>query len=338
MGSQTRFGMLFDFRNPPQWQKPWHKFYAEMIDFAAWTETLGFTDVWLTEHHDAEDGYSPSPLMIASAIAAKTNKVHIGTAIALAPFYHPVRLAEDGAILDIISNGRIELGFGLGYRPEEFAGYGLSMSTRGARASELLHLVRRLWDGETVSANSKHFKFENAHITPRPVQAHPPLWVGGFSPEAMNRVARFGDGFLWAPGGPDLALAHNMYVKALAEVGKPAEAARMLCIWMWFMVSEDPERTFAEVAPHVLHQINTYAKWLAGTGHESFVPADISTLKASGQLMIMTPDEAIKFFKAQMAIAPVEGFAGLTPPAGLPLDKLAPYIELFANKVIPAFR
>lgn len=338
MTSNTRFGMLFDFRNPSQWHRPWPKFYAEMIDFAAWTETLGFSDVWLTEHHGAEDGYSPSPLVIASAIAAKTKRVHIGTAIALAPFYHPVRLAEDGATLDLISDGRIELGFGLGYRHEEFAAYGIPHSARGSRASEVLHIVRRLWDGETVSVDNKHFKLDNAHIMPRPAQAHPPLWVGGFTPEAFKRAARYGDGFLWATGGPDLATAHRMYVEALAEVGKPADAARMLAIWMWFMVSEDPERTFAEVAPHVLHQINTYAKWLGGTGHESFVPADISTLKASGQLMIMTPDDAIKFFKSQLAIAPLEGFAGLTPPAGIPLDKLAPYIELFANKVIPAFR
>ena len=338
MTLKTRFGLLFDFRNPAQWLKPWPQFYADMIDFAAWTETLGFSDVWLTEHHGAEDGYSPSPLMIASAIATRTKRVHIGTAIALAPFYHPVRLAEDLATLDLISNGRIEFGFGLGYRPEEFAAYGLSMKTRGSRASEVLDIVRRLWDGETVTVDSKHFKLDGAQIMPRPAQAHPPLWVGGFSPEAMKRVARYGDGFMWGPGGPDLAAAHRLYVDALAVEGKPADAARMLQIWMWLMVSEDPERTFAEVAPHVLHQINTYAKWLSGTGHQSFVPADVATLKASGQLMIMTPDEAIKFFKSQMALAPLEGFAGMTPPAGFPLDKLAPYIELFANKVLPAFK
>jgi hypothetical protein len=112
----------------------------------------------------------------------------------------------------------------------------------------------------------------------------------------------------------------------------------MLCGLLWFLVSDDPEKTFAEVAPHILHQINTYARWLQGTTHQTFTPADIGTLKASGQLTVVTPLEAIDIFRKQMAIAPIEGFYGMIPPAGFPLEHLAAHVELFAKKVIPAFR
>src|SRR5687768_4089786 len=98
-----RFGYGFDFRNPKQWFKPWHEFYTDLIDFIVWTESVGFEGVWLAEHHGIEDGYLPSPLTVGTWIAARTKKMRIDTGVALAPFYHPVRLAEDLAVLDILS-------------------------------------------------------------------------------------------------------------------------------------------------------------------------------------------------------------------------------------------
>jgi alkanesulfonate monooxygenase SsuD/methylene tetrahydromethanopterin reductase-like flavin-dependent oxidoreductase (luciferase family) len=326
---------MFDFRNPAEWRRPWAKFYADMIDFCAWTETLGFDDIWLSEHHGAEDGYLPSPLVAATAIAVKTSRIRIGTAIATAPFYHPVRLAEDTAVLDIISDGRLELGLGLGYRQEEFSGYGLALEGRGSMASEIMQIVRRLWSGDTVTFNGRFFKLDGARIMPRPIQEHVPLWVGGFNRAAFRRAALYGDGII---GGGDMAKRHREYCEELAAANKSGAPARMLCGLLWFLVSDDPEKTFAEVAPHILHQINTYARWLQGTTHQTFTPADIGTLKASGQLTVVTPLEAIDIFRKQMAIAPIEGFYGMIPPAGFSLERLAAHVELFANKVIPAFR
>src|SRR6516162_3825450 len=117
--SPLRFGFIFDFRNPPAWQRPWADFYAEGLDYIAWLETIGFDAVWLAEHHGVEDGYLPSPLVIGAAIAARTKRMRISPGIAIAPFYHPVRLAEDIAVLDNISNGRAEVALGIGYREVE---------------------------------------------------------------------------------------------------------------------------------------------------------------------------------------------------------------------------
>ena len=109
MSTKLRFGLWYDFRNPPAWKRPYDQLYSEIFDQIAWGEQNGFEDIWLSEHHFIEDGYSPSLLPIASAIAARTKKIRIGTSVMLLPFHNPVRLAEDAATVDVISGGRFEL-------------------------------------------------------------------------------------------------------------------------------------------------------------------------------------------------------------------------------------
>ncbi|MBI3801929.1 MAG: LLM class flavin-dependent oxidoreductase, partial [Deltaproteobacteria bacterium] len=109
------FGLWYAFRNPPQWRRSYQDIYAEIIDQIVWAEGIGYDDIWLTEHHFADDGHAPSPLPQAAAIAVKTKKIRIGTGVLLLPLYHPVRVAEDGATIDILSGGRFELGVGVGY-------------------------------------------------------------------------------------------------------------------------------------------------------------------------------------------------------------------------------
>src|SRR3990167_5118163 len=109
MSVKLSFGYLYDLRNPPQWERPWPQVYAETLDFIEWTETVGFDGAWVPEHHGAPDGYIPSPLVALAAIAARTKRMKIGSGVALAPLYHPVRFAEDCAVLDILANGRLEM-------------------------------------------------------------------------------------------------------------------------------------------------------------------------------------------------------------------------------------
>ncbi len=120
--AKIQFGLNLEFRNPRQFYRDPAKLYADIIEHAVWAEGLGYDYIFLTEHHFTDDDWAPSPLMLLSAIAARTKRVRLSTSIMLLPFYHPVRLAEDGAVLDIISGGRYELAAGLGDRPEEFGG------------------------------------------------------------------------------------------------------------------------------------------------------------------------------------------------------------------------
>jgi probable F420-dependent oxidoreductase len=193
---KLRFGLWYDFRNPAQWRQPSDRLYREILDQIAWGENNGFDDVWLSEHHFIEDGYLPSILPAAAAIAARTNRIRIVSGVLLVPFHNPVRLAEDIATVDVISGGRFELGAGVGFKREEFEGFGVPFKERGARTNQSLEIIRRALAGETVTFKSEFFEFQNIKVTPEPIQKpHPPIWLGGFTPAALRRAARFGDGF-----------------------------------------------------------------------------------------------------------------------------------------------
>src|SRR6185437_10664707 len=120
-----RVGTIVGFQNPAPWRAEWTELYSSTLDFVREAERLGFDQVWLTEHHFADDGYCPALMPAAAAIAAQTSRIRIGTKVMLMPFHDPLRLAEDAAVVDVISGGRLELGIAAGYRLEEFSGFGI---------------------------------------------------------------------------------------------------------------------------------------------------------------------------------------------------------------------
>src|SRR5579859_2875899 len=327
-----RFGYLLDFRNPAAWSRRWEEIYAESLEFISWSETIGFEIAWLPEHHGVEDGFLPSPLMIGAAVAARTTKLRISTGVALAPLYHPIRLAEDVAVLDVLSAGRAELAIGLGYLKSETDAFGIDFKSRGRRTDELLHIVRRLWEGETLSFKGECFSLDKARITPLPVQKpHIPVLIGALARPGIRRAARH-DGFFGAIEN------YPLYREELNAAGRAGTAGRFdLGSDMWFLVSDDPDQAFEETAPHYHYQINTYAKWHAETNWD-VQPMDFETFKKSGAVKVLTPEAAIDFLRSRLDAAPtMESFCMAVPP-GLPLPKFAKYAELFAKRVIPAFR
>ena len=148
---EPRFGVCYDFRNPPDSGVSDQQLYAEALEQVAWLDGLGVDIVWFTEHHFVEDGYLPSWIPVASAMASLTNRVRFSTDICLLPFNHPVRLAEDLAVLDQISNGRVEIGAGMGYAPHEFRGFGIPTSRRVSLMDESIEVLQRCFAGEAFS-------------------------------------------------------------------------------------------------------------------------------------------------------------------------------------------
>ena len=217
---KIRFGLWYDFRNPSQWRQPYDRLYGETLDQIAWGESQGFDDVWLSEHHFIEDGYLPSILPVAAAIAARTKRIRIASGVLLVPFHNPVRLAEDIAVVDVISGGRFELGVGVGFKLEEFDSFGVSFRERGSRTNQSLDIIRRLLSGETVTYKSDFFNFKNIKVTPEPIQKpHPPIWLGGFTAAALRRAARYGDGFTVPGATRDV---YDQYVAQLKKQNRPA--------------------------------------------------------------------------------------------------------------------
>lgn len=250
----VRFGLWYDFRNPSGSGSSYTDMYAAALDQIAWAEKLGFGSVWLTEHHFTEDGYTPSPLVLAGAIAARTTTLQIGTNLVLLPLHDPVRLAEDAASLSLLSGGRFSLGVGLGYRQLEFDAFHRSLRHRPSLLEEGAEIIRRAWAGRPLSFTGRRFQVPDVVVAPRP--EHPlPLLIGGMTQPAIERVARLGDGFL-----STLNEHHEIYLDAFRAQHGDAEAARIFA-GQWIIVAEDPEREWAEVGPHALYQINTYIAW-----------------------------------------------------------------------------
>jgi alkanesulfonate monooxygenase SsuD/methylene tetrahydromethanopterin reductase-like flavin-dependent oxidoreductase (luciferase family) len=328
----VRFGYGFDFRNPAAWRRPYADLYAEHLEFIAYTESLGFGGIWLAEHHGIDDGYLPSPLVVGAAVAARTTTMRISTGVALAPHYHPVRLAEDVAVLDALSNGRVELALGIGYLASEASAYGFDRRDRARISDEVLQIVRPLLRGETVTFGGEIFSITDARVTPEPVQEPGiPVFVGAAKEPGRRRAARFGDGYI---GRVD---NYPHYLAEVRACGRDERDARFVAMdEMWLVVSEDPPRTFAEVAPHAYYQINAYAQWAAELDW-SFPQMDFETFTKSGILKVLAPDETISLLRSKLDAAPLEGYC-MQAPAGYPLARLAEHAELFASKVLPAFR
>lgn len=336
MTGKLTFGYFYDFRNPPQWRRPWADLYAETLDVIAWTETVGFGGAWVPEHHIADDGYQPSPLTMLAAIAMRTRTLRLGSGVALAPLYHPVRFAEECAVLDILSGGRLEMGLGVGYRRCEFDAFGLDQAKRGSRFDEFLQIVRPLWAGETVTFAGRHFTVKNARIAPLPLRNHVPLYIGGFAERAIERVAKFGDGYL---GNEEIC---DLYLEKWRLAGKDPAQARIRLLGPLFTVARDPEKAMEELAPYYHYVNNCYGTWLneshaVGTDDPVFKTMGIEEFKKTGALQIFTPEQAIAKFKALQSRMPIEHFMMMMPP-GLPPARFVEYAQCFADEVIPAFR
>ncbi|MEQ9618966.1 MAG: LLM class flavin-dependent oxidoreductase [Deltaproteobacteria bacterium] len=334
-----RFGLWYDFRNPPQWRRPYEKVYSEILDQIAWAEDIGFDDVWLSEHHFTEDGYSPSLLPISAAIAAKTKKIRIATGVALLPLYDPVRLAEDAATVDIISGGRFELGVAVGYKVDEFRGLDIDISERGGRTDEALEIITRLWAGEKLDYKGEYFRVGNVSISPEPAQKPgPPLWIGGFVPAALKRAVKYGDGYMG--GGGPIEESYKLYVEELKKAGKPTDNVKIADGIHWLIVSEDPKKTWDEAAEHVIYQANKYNEWFKEAGMSGvYEPIrDKQHLRELGRLNVVDPDICIDMINKHLEKAPLTHFLSWTLPPGLPASWAEPHLELFSKKVIPAFR
>lgn len=332
--SGLTFGYIYDFRNPPQWHKPWDSLYGEILDVISWSEQAGFAGAWIPEHHMAGDGYMPSPLVALSAIAARTQSIRIGSGIALAPLYDPVRFATDCAVLDIIAGGRIEMGLAIGYRRREAEEFGIDFSKRGRMFDEWLEIVSRLGAGETLDFDGQFYRIRGAQVMPPAPRGRIPLFIGGFADRSVERVIRHGEGYV---GSEDVCLA---YVDTLRERGMDAAAAKVRITGVMTVVAEDPEAALEELAPYYHHVNNSYGEWFVEDrvhdDDHGFKPMTLDEFKRSGTLQILTPDEAIGMLRDLQRRMPLDHYMFSMPP-GLPAQRFVDYAELVANKVMPAF-
>ena len=229
-------GLFFAFRNPIPWRRPAADVFADALEQVRLADELEFDGVWLGEHHFTDDGFDPSPMALAAAIAAVTHRVQIGTYVLLLPQHQPVRLAEDAAVVDILSNGRLILGMGLGYRPPEFdamgLGYrpseleavGLAHGARGDLMDEGLEVLVKSFTEDSFSYEGRYFHAHDVTLSPKPVQRPMPrIILGGSGERMLRRAARFGCSGLAVAPPPAILARHAALV---AERGGDPAAQR----------------------------------------------------------------------------------------------------------------
>lgn len=333
MRPHVTFGLWYDFRNPPSAGRSFETFYHETLDQVVEAERLGFESIWLTEHHFCDDGYTPSPLVIAAAIGARTRRMRIGTNLMILPLHNPVRIAEDAATLSLLTGGRFDLGVGLGYRQLEFETFGRELRFRPSLMEEAVEIIRRAWSGAPIGFSGKRFEVGNVRITPVPERT-PRLFMGGMAEPAIDRVARIADGFL-STGG----IGEDIYLEAVGRHGKdPAEAT--IIAGHWAIVSEDPEAEAQAVGPHVLYQANAYIEWGA-FGPPETTPRfpDAAAAIENGLYQLWDPETAIDQIVAHLQAYPqIRDMHFWAQFPGEPIAQGQKRIELLARRVLPEVR
>jgi alkanesulfonate monooxygenase SsuD/methylene tetrahydromethanopterin reductase-like flavin-dependent oxidoreductase (luciferase family) len=323
------FILRFDMRCPAWGEASPADLYAAAVEMSRYGEQHGAAAIIVSEHHHSEDGYLPSPIVLASAMAAATERVPIQVGALLLPLHDPVRVAEDIVVLDHLSRGRVSYVVAVGYRPEEYAMFGRDFERRGRRMEASLEALRSAFSGEP-------FEYEGrpAWVRPKPFTAGGPmLFMGGHSPVAVRRAARFGLGVM-TEGDTGL---RELYVEECRKHGRepgpfidpPAGGANSV------FVAEDPDAAWERYGPYLLHDAQMYAAWM-GDDHGSVsksTATDVAALRAEqGSYRIFSVDEAVAYVRER-------GMLGLQPLCGgLPPALAWESLRLVAEKVIPAAR
>jgi probable F420-dependent oxidoreductase len=332
---------LFTGQIPKGSSRTYHREYRDYIDLARLTEEVGLDSAWVSEHHFAEDGYLPSLLPMLAAFAAVTERIELGTGVVLAPFHDPIRLAEDYAVVDQISGGRVICGLGIGWRDEEFREFGIDMRTRTRRLSEITEILRLAWSGERFDFSGRHYNYSQVVVTPAPARV-PPIFIGGFVDDAVRRAGRIGDGYISSRANPERILeSFAMAAEARKQAGK--EGAPLVGLLHNAFVTEDPERDWPMVRDGIGHQLGVYAGWRAGTDVPGktleVMPPDEETIRKT--TAYGTPDEVVAWLQPVVDVLtsyPESHLVLRLHYPGMDAEPAARAVELLGRHVAPLLK
>jgi alkanesulfonate monooxygenase SsuD/methylene tetrahydromethanopterin reductase-like flavin-dependent oxidoreductase (luciferase family) len=323
------FTMRFDMRAPED-GAPINELYSAAIEMAQWAEQNGGMAIVLSEHHSSPDGYLPSPMILAAAIAARTSSIPISISALLLNFADPIRVAEDMAVLDIVSGGRVSYIIGLGYRPEEYAMFGVALADRGAVMERKLGALQRALRGDVFE-----YEGRTVHVTPSPVTPGGPfIAYGGHSAAAARRAGRHGLSFFGE--GPNDAL-EGVYRDACAAAGHPPMLVHLPAAGMVTsaFVAKDPDEAWTRYGPYMLHDARMYGAWMGDSSHSITMShaTTVEELRAeNASYRIFTPDEAVEYARSWSTLG-LQPLCGGLPPA-LAWESL----QVIESDVLPRLR
>ena len=335
-----QFGLYSSIANPPRGEHL-DRSIDEVIAEAQRAEASGFDSCFFGEHHQDKDGFLPSPLIVATAVAAHTRRLRVGTSVILLPLHHPVRVAEDVITLDLVSKGRVILGVGIGYQAADFRAFNVLMEHRVALFEEGVEILRKCWSGEAFSFRGKHYTLEDIQIRPRPFQRPgPPLWIGASVPAALRRAGLLADAFVGTPS-TSLESAVRLveaYKVAAREAGRPAQVVMMRDAWV------APTRAEAEAVygPEVMAAYQYY--WQQRLSEFRGIPPGTEfTLQnlAPDRLIVGDPESCVREFHRWREATGADYFLLRLRHAhsgGPAHEKIMDAITLFGDRVLPYCR
>jgi alkanesulfonate monooxygenase SsuD/methylene tetrahydromethanopterin reductase-like flavin-dependent oxidoreductase (luciferase family) len=311
-----QIGFLADVRNPPPFARPWPAHYGRTLELIEEADRLGAAAIFFGEHHRTDDGYLPQPLTFAAAVAARTTRIRIGTEILIAPLRHPQHIAEEAAIVDVLSGGRLELGLGAGYVPKEFEAFDVEREDRFRLLDRAVAEVQqRLADG----------------VSPKPVQDPVPIWVGYFG-KGARRAGRLGVGLLSL-----VPSCLEPYREGLVEGGHDPARGRMSG-GMDLIVARDPERTRAAIEPHIRYHAEAYGALRDEVErHEGREPSEQARQGSASYAgyAVLSPEEAIAHIRRRTQGLPVGYLTPWLSVGGMPDEHVLEHITLLVTEVAP---
>jgi natural product biosynthesis luciferase-like monooxygenase protein len=345
-----RFGAHYNPTYIAELDGPPAEFYRRMFEQIELLDALGFDDAWVTEHHFHEyGGLLPHPPTFLAAVARTTRRIHLGVAVSVLPLHNPLQVAEEYAMVDVISGGRLEFGVGRGSTLGDFYGLGISVEESTLRMREATELIRAAWSGDVVNYRGELFAYEELRVLPRPVQRpHPPIWVGASRSDDTYRWAGE-NGFhlmtlpyLYEPAEMQEALGH--YREALLAAGHDPATREVLGKFHVYVAESNAaavreaepyleryEASAASVIRRPSHQVPSSAK---RTRDRDYFAAQI----AAGNIIAGDPDRCVEVIRHWRDTLGLTALSGTFHFGGLPQELALRSIRLFAERVMPAFR
>jgi len=342
MGVRVGIG-LFTAQLPASSKRTFEQEYRETLELVHLAERVGFDSAWVSEHHGSSDGYLPSLLPMLAAFAAVTERIELGTGVVLTPLHDPLRLAEDAAVVDQLSGGRLLLGLGNGWREEEFRMFEASRAERGARTQETIEVLRRAWTGRRFSFEGRTLRYDRVRVTPQPTRpGGPPILLGGYDRKAVIRAGRLADGYITDETGPD-EVRRNLELVAQGADGAGRDPDALMVVLLQNAFAWRDGDLWPLIRDGVAHQFGTYEAWGDGADTPEFdrlEPAEPSDEDLRLSTATGTPEDVLgRLLPLLRALDDRDAHlvVRLHYP-GMDLETAARAVELFASDVIPALK
>lgn len=306
-------------------------------------EELGFAHAFVSEHHFMRAGVLPSPLIALAYIAAKTERIRLGTGLLLLPLHNPVRVAEDTAVLDVVSGGRLILGLGQGYRPEEFDGFDRQLRDRNKLMREGIELLRRFWTETDVSHDGEMFTYRNINVTPKPVQQTPPIWIGAKVPRAIRVAADLADVWYADPITPLHLIEERRqgWLERMAEKGRDPESASM-AYYREFFVGDTEELAWERGGNGIIAEYIGYLRINHLVTHDGKpIPSDRTDLVPElvrERATIGDPEQCVQQLSTINDSLQLDHLVLKMNYYGVPPESIHAAMRLAAEKVLPQLR